>query len=153
MLASLFGVSFLTPLDGLFVLMAALPLGALFLTERRAARIRRLLAVSGPRRRAVAPVVTALVVLSALIALAATQPVFVREQLVSERIDAQAFVLIDTSLSMRASAGPDAPSRLQRAKRMAIRLAARAERHPIRGRIDDRPLASPPHADDRSGAL
>jgi hypothetical protein len=121
-LASLFGVSFLTPLDGLFVLAAALPLGALFLTERRAARIRRLLAVVGPRRRALAPVVAALVALSALVAVAAAQPVVIRAKMVSERADAQAFVLFDTSLSMRASGGPGKPSRLQRAKRMAIRL-------------------------------
>ncbi len=122
MLDALLGVSFLTPLDGLFVLAAALPLGALFLTERRAARVRRLLTIVGHRRRAVVPVVAALVTLSALVAVAAAQPVVVREQLMSERADAQAFVLFDTSLSMRASAGPGKPSRLQRAKRMAIRL-------------------------------
>ena len=122
MAVALLGVSFLTPLDGLFVLAAALPLGALLLTERRAARILRALAVVGHRRRAVVPVVAALVALSALVAVAAAQPVVVREQLVSERADAQAFVLFDTSLSMRASAGPGQPSRLQRAKRMAIRL-------------------------------
>ena len=119
---ALLGVSFLTPLEGLFVFAAAVPLGALFLTERRAARIRRLLAVTGPRRRAVASVVAALVSLSALVAVAAAQPVVVREKMVSERGDAQAFVLFDTSLSMRASAGPGKPSRLQRAKKMAIRL-------------------------------
>ncbi len=119
---ALLGVSFLTPLDGLFVLAAALPLGALLLTERRAARILRLLSVVGHRRRAVVPVVAALMALSALVAVAAAQPVVVRQQLVSERADAQAFVLFDTSLSMRASAGPGQPSRLQRAKRMAIRL-------------------------------
>jgi hypothetical protein len=122
MLVSLLGVSFLTPLDGLFVLAAALPLGALFLTERRAARIRRLLEVIGPRRRAIAPVVAALVALPALVAVAAAQPVVVRERMVNERADAQAFILVDTSLSMRASGGPGRPSRLQRAKRMAIRL-------------------------------
>src|SRR5260370_1062037 len=32
LMLALFGVSFLTPLDGLFVLLAALPLGALLLT-------------------------------------------------------------------------------------------------------------------------
>jgi hypothetical protein len=122
MLVSLLGVSFLTPLDALFVLAAALPLGVFFLTERRAARIRDLLEVIGPRRRAVAPVVAALVALAALVAVAAAQPVVVRERMVSERADAQAFILIDTSLSMRASGGPGKPSRLQRAKRMAIRL-------------------------------
>jgi hypothetical protein len=122
MLAALLGVSFLTPLDALFVLAAALPLGALVLTERRATRIRRLLTVAGPGRRTVVPVVAALVGLSALVAVAAAQPVVVRQRMVSERADAQAFVLFDTSLSMRASAGPNTLSRLQRAKRMAIRL-------------------------------
>jgi hypothetical protein len=115
-------VSFLTPLDGLFVLAALLPLGVLFLTERRASRIRHLLAVVGSGRRALMPVAAAVVALSALVAAAAAQPVVVRQRMVSERADAQAFVLFDTSLSMRASAGPGKPSRLQRAKRMAIRL-------------------------------
>ena len=122
MLFGIFGVAFLTPLNGLFVLAASLPLGALFLTERRAARVRRLLAVVGPRRRTVAPVAAALVGLSGLVAVAAAQPVVVRERLVSERADAQAFVLFDTSLSMSASEGPGRPSRLQRAKRLAIQL-------------------------------
>ncbi len=118
----LLGVSFLTPLGGLFVLAAALPLGALLMLERRAARIRRLLDVVGPRRGSVAAVAAALVTLSALVAVAAAQPVVVREKMVSERADAQAFILFDTSLSMRAARGPDTPSRLQRAKRMAIQL-------------------------------
>jgi hypothetical protein len=118
----LLGVFFLTPLDGLFVLAAALPLSALLMLERRATRIRRLLDVVGPRRGSVAAVVAALVTLSALVAVAAAQPVVVREKMVSERADAQAFILFDTSLSMRAARGPDTPSRLQRAKRMAIQL-------------------------------
>jgi hypothetical protein len=118
----LFGVSFLTPLDSLFVLAAALPLAALALTERRAERIRRLLSLGRPRGRTLAPVVLALVALPALVAVAAAQPVVVRERLVDERADAQAFVLFDTSLSMSASAGPGRPTRLARAKRLALRL-------------------------------
>ena len=45
---ALFGVSFLTPLDALFVLAAAVPLAALLLTERRSARVRRGFAKWGP---------------------------------------------------------------------------------------------------------
>lgn len=116
------GVSFLTPLDALFVLAAAVPLGVWLLTERRAERIRRLLSLAGPRRRAAAPILIALVLLPALVAAAAAQPVVVREQLVSERADAQAFVLFDTSLSMRASAGRGKATRLTRAKHLALRL-------------------------------
>jgi von Willebrand factor type A domain len=119
---ALFGVSFLTPLNALFVLAAAVPLAALALTERRADRIRRVLRLHAPGRRALAPVVLALVLLPALVAVAAAQPVVVRQQMVSERADAQAFVLFDTSLSMRASGGPGQATRLMRAKRLALRL-------------------------------
>jgi hypothetical protein len=66
--------------------------------------------------------VIALVLLPALVAVAAAQPVVVRQQLVSERADAQAFVLFDTSLSMRASSAPGHATRLVRAKRLALRL-------------------------------
>jgi len=122
MLEGLLGVSFLTPLDGLFVLAAVLPLGVFLLMERRAARIRQVLALIAPRPRSVVPVAAALVALSALVAVAAAQPVVVRDKLVNERADAQAFVVFDTSLSMRAAAGPGKLTRLERAKRMAISL-------------------------------
>jgi len=115
-------MSFLTPWDALFVLAAVVPLAALLRTEKRAAQIRRLLRVAGPGRRALVPAAIALVLLPALVAVAAAQPVVVRNQLVNERADAQAFVLFDTSLSMRASAGPGKPTRLERAKRLALRL-------------------------------
>jgi hypothetical protein len=124
-MVALFGVSFLTPLDALFVLGALVPLAALLFTERRADAVRRLLSVASPGRRAILPVVIALVLLPALVAVAAAQPVVVRERLVSERADAQAFVLFDTSLSMRASAGPGKATRLTRAKRLALRLQAK----------------------------
>jgi hypothetical protein len=119
---AVFGVSFLTPLAALFALAAVVPLAALFLLERRAERIRRLFSAAGPPRRAMVPVAIALVLLPGLVAAAAAQPVVVRERMVSERADAQAIVLFDTSLSMRASAGPGKPTRLDRAKRIALRL-------------------------------
>jgi von Willebrand factor type A domain len=124
MTASIFGVSFLTPLDGLFVLVAAVPLAALLATERRADRIRALLGVVAPSRRSLVPVVAALLLLPALVAVAATQPVVVRQQLVHERADAQAFFVLDTSTSMRAQAAPGRPTRLDRAKKLALRLRA-----------------------------
>jgi len=115
-------MSFLTPLGALFVLAAAIPAAALLLTERRAAAVRRVLRVHGPGRRALLPVVLALFLLPALVAVAAAQPVVVRQESVSQRADAQAFVLFDTSLSMDASSGPGQPTRLARAKRLALRL-------------------------------
>jgi hypothetical protein len=115
-------MSFLTPLGALFVLAAVIPAAALVLTERRADAVRRVLRVPGPGRRALLPVAIAIVLLPALVAVAAAQPVVVRQESVSQRADAQAFVLFDTSLSMDASSGPGQPTRLDRAKRLALRL-------------------------------
>jgi len=125
------GVSFLTPLWALFALLAAIPLAALVLTERRADRIRRLFAVRGPRRRALVPVVAALVLLPVLVGIAAAQPIVVRQQLLRERSDAQAFFVFDTSLSMSARGARGAPSRLDRSRRLALAL---------RGRLPDVPV-------------
>src|SRR4029077_5791626 len=70
-------VTFLTPVGGLFVLAAAIPLAALAATERRSATIRRLFTVAAPRRRTLVPVVVALVALPALVGVAAAQPIVV----------------------------------------------------------------------------
>ena len=115
------GVSFLTPLDALFVLAGAVPVAALLANRHRAAQIRRLLGAIGSRPRAALPALVALVLLAALVAVAAAQPVVIRNRMVSERADAQAFVLFDTSLSMTAAAA-GRPTRLARAKQLAIRL-------------------------------
>jgi len=125
------GFSFLTPFDALFALAAILPLAAFLGTERRAGRIRQLLSLPSPRRRTVIPVAIALTVLTSLVAVAAAQPVVVRQHLVSERADAQAFFLFDTSLSMRASGGAGEPSRLVRAKQLALRLRAKLGDVPV----------------------
>ncbi len=125
------GLSFLTPLDALFALATALPLAAFLVTERRAGRIRQVLSLPAPRRRTVIPAAVALTVLVSLVAVAVAQPVVVRQRLVSERADAQGFFLFDTSLSMRASGGPGQPSRLVRAKRIALRLRAKLQDVPI----------------------
>jgi hypothetical protein len=121
-LLALFGVTFLTPVDAVFVVAAAAPLAALVVTERRSRRIRALLRLRGPGRRPVVQAACALVLLPALVAVAAAQPVVVRQQLVKERGDAQALVVIDTSESMLASSGPHEPSRIARAKKIAVRL-------------------------------
>jgi hypothetical protein len=122
MLVALFGITFLTPVDAVFVLAAAGPLAALLVTERRSSKVRALLRLREPNRRPLVQAAAALVLLSALVAIAAAQPVVVRRQLVRERGDAQAFVVIDTSESMRASSGPHQLSRLARAKKVALRL-------------------------------
>ena len=146
-------VSFLTPLDALFGLAAAVPLAALLLTERRSSRVRAALSLATPRRRAFVPVVVSLALLPALVGVAAAQPVVVRRQLLPERADAQAFFVFDTSKSMSARTAPGAPTRLARAKREALRAAPRAHRRAGRDRLDDRPDAAGADADDRRRAL
>jgi hypothetical protein len=128
---ALFGISFLTPLGALFAVAAAIPVAALVALERRSGRIRALLGLRSPGRRAGAPILSALVLIPGLVAIAAAQPVVVRQELVHERGDAQAFFVLDTSLSMKASAGPGRPIRLVRAKRLAARLEKRLSDVPI----------------------
>lgn len=124
MTLAIFGVSFLTPLDALFGLAAGLPIAALLATERRSRRIRSAFSADGPSRRALLPAALALVLLPVLVGVASAQPVVVHRHLVSDRADAQAFYVLDTSLSMKASLGPGQASRLTRAKRLALRLRA-----------------------------
>lgn len=119
---AVFGVSFLTPLGALFVLAAVLPLAALAVVERRSERVRAALRLRGPARRALVPAAIALVLLPALVAVAAAQPVVVHRETTRERGDAQAFFVLDTSLSMSAQRAPGKPTRLQRARRLARRL-------------------------------
>ena len=85
--------------------------------ERRTRRLRRLFSLSAPGRRELAAVAVALAVIPVLIAVAAAQPIIVRREAVVQREDAQAFFVLDTSLSMSAQNGPDAPTRLERAER------------------------------------
>jgi hypothetical protein len=64
----------------------------------------------------------ALALLPVLVAVAAAQPVVVRQRSLTQRVDAQAFFVFDTSLSMSARSGRGAPTRLDRARREAQRI-------------------------------
>jgi hypothetical protein len=119
LLAAIFGVTFLSPLGALFSLAAAIPLVALLGMERRGREVRAIFGIRSPGRRALAAIVTALVLLPVLVGVAAAEPVVVRSQLVRQRGDAQAFFVFDTSRSMLASAGAGLPDRLARAKQIA----------------------------------
>jgi hypothetical protein len=123
--------SFLTPFDAMFALAAVVPLAALLASERRSRAIRRVLSLPAPRSRAVLPVAVAIASLTSLVAVAAAQPIVVRQRLVSDRADAQAFFLFDTSLSMQASPRPGGPTRLARAKRLALQLRAKLADVPV----------------------
>lgn len=90
--------------------------------DRRSRVLRRLFSLREPRQRELGTTAAALVALPALLAVAVAQPVVVHRQLVTQRSDAEIFVVFDTSLSMSARNGPQAPTRLDRAKQELERI-------------------------------
>src|SRR5439155_19499618 len=113
---------FLTPLGALIVELVAVPVAAFVSGERGRRRVNALLRFGEPSRPARLAPAGALVVVAALLGLAATQPTFVRRSQQHVRTDAEAWFVLDTSLSMKAAAGARSPSRFQRAQSLAIRL-------------------------------
>lgn len=115
-------LTLLTPLGALLALAAALPLGALYLNERRARRVRRSLRVGDPATQSRVATAALLAAVPVLLGLALAQPIVQSTRTVKTRTDAQVFYTFDTSVSMSASSGPDAPTRLRRAVREARQL-------------------------------
>jgi hypothetical protein len=113
-------LTFLTPLGGLLGVLVVLPLAALALVGRRLQRARAVLRLVAPGGRGTAWRAIAIASVPLLIALALAQPALRRHGTNSVRADAAAFVVVDTSASMGAAAGPHAPTRLQQAKRIAL---------------------------------
>jgi hypothetical protein len=113
------GFQFLTPIDALFALAAAIPLAALWLTHGRMEHVRRVFSLKSPRRRELVAIIVALALLPVLMGVAAAQPVVVRHQELGQRLDVQAYFVFDTSTSMTARTGLHGLTRLQRAKQEA----------------------------------
>jgi hypothetical protein len=114
-------MTLLTPLGLLLALAAVVPVAAWLLAERRAARIRETLGLDPPARSPwIRPASAAAVPL--LLALACAQPVLTREDERRVRTDAAAMVLVDVSRSMQARAAPGEPTRLERARDLAVRV-------------------------------
>lgn len=118
------GVSLLTPFAGILAISALLPLAVLLGRDRRAREIRAALSLGHPSRAGRASVALSLALVPALLGLAATQPVLDDTLTRSERTDAQAFFVLDTSRSMLASTSLEAPTRFDRAKRDAGAIRA-----------------------------
>jgi hypothetical protein len=116
-------IAFLTPLGGLVGVLALLTLATYIGRARRAAHVRQVLAITGPSRAARLPLALSLLLVPALLGLAGMQPVIESTKTRSERTDAQALFVLDTSRSMLASARPGAATRLERAREAANRLA------------------------------
>lgn len=117
-------LTILTPLGALLALGIVVPLVALLRARRKATRVRAVLSVEQPRRRAVAVPLAALALGAALLGLAAAQPVFEWTRDRTVRTDAEAFVVVDVSRSMLAQQGTDSPQRIERARAVATSVRA-----------------------------
>jgi hypothetical protein len=117
-------VTLLTPLAGLLAALAVVPLAAWAVASRRLRRARRVLRLAPPAPGRDRARLLALVSIPLLLALALTQPALRRHSSRSVRTDAAVFVVVDTSSSMAAAPGRDAPTRLAQAKRIALALGS-----------------------------
>ncbi|MEX2210672.1 MAG: VWA domain-containing protein [Gaiellaceae bacterium] len=115
-------LGFLTPLAALLAAVVVAPLGVYVLRQRRQASIRAALGLEAPSRRSRLVLVAALAAIPGLLGLAAAQPVLESDRVRQERSNAEMFVVLDTSRSMLASAGPEDPTRFERAREFALRL-------------------------------
>jgi von Willebrand factor type A domain len=112
-------LTILTPLGALLVFGLIVPLYALRRIRRRARATRAVLGVAQPARRSLLAPIAALVTGGALLAVAASQPVFAWTRDRTVRTDAEAFVVLDVSRSMLARQGLGSPERIERAKQAA----------------------------------
>lgn len=124
-------LDFLTPLGALLGALALVPLTVYVLRQRRAGRMRAALGLSAPSAASRAPFVLALTAVPALLAAAAAQPVLESDRQRPERTDAEAWVVLDTSRSMLAAAGAGSPTRFDRARELALRLAEELPEVPL----------------------
>ena len=102
-------LTFLTPVGALLTLAFVVPLVALLLVRRRARRVRGALGVSEPSMRGLALWLLSLLVASALVGLAAAQPVLEQTKTLRVRTDAEVWFVLDVSRSMLAQADPGSP--------------------------------------------
>jgi VWA domain-containing protein len=125
------GLAFLTPFGAVLCLLALLPLGVYALRQRRAGRIRGVLGLRGPSLRSRAPVALSVAAVPALLGLAATQPVIESEKVRQQRTDAEAWIVLDTSRSMMASAKSGSATRFERERELAVRLSEQLPEVPV----------------------
>jgi hypothetical protein len=122
-------MTFLSPWAGLVGLAGVVPLAALAAGRRRAAAVRRTLGLPPAPRGLLEP--AALAAAALLVGLACAQPVIERTVSRSQRDHTELWVVLDTSRSMLASAGPSSPTRFDRAVAFAARLRSRTESVPF----------------------
>jgi hypothetical protein len=134
-------IHFLTPPAALIALLALAPLAVTLVVERRNARARALLGLPDAPRSARWTLPASIGVLVAVLGLAAARPVVSHSRPHVSRLDAEAFVAVDISRSMKASAAARSPSRLDRARRIALQIRSLLPEVPTGlGSFTDRPL-------------
>ena len=116
------GFTLLTPLGAALALVVALPLLALRAQQSRGVAVRRAVGLPEPSRLARRLPLAALVAAGALLGLAAAQPRLEWTTTREMRGDAEAIVVLDTSRSMLARAGPGGSIRYERAQAAAMRF-------------------------------
>jgi von Willebrand factor type A domain len=124
-------LTFLTPLASIFAASVLLPLLVSLVRARHVGRIRAALHLDAQRLGLRLPLLLAVAAVPVLLGIAAAQPVLGTERSIPERADAQAFFVLDTSRSMLAAAGPAAPTRFERAQRVASALRDRIPQVPV----------------------
>jgi von Willebrand factor type A domain len=115
-------MSFLTPYAGLVALLVLVPLAAFAIGERGRRRVTAVLHLPEPGRGWRAAAAVAVTAVAALLGLAATQPTLVRHVQQHVRSDAEAWFVLDTSLSMSASERAGGASRFRRSQALAERF-------------------------------
>src|SRR5947208_7458571 len=115
-------MTFLSPLASLIAIAVLVPLGAHAILERRARRIAGKLGLALPPMRSRFGVALAIAAAAALLGAAAAQPVISSTRTRLGRSDAESYFLFDTSRSMLARRDFGSPTRLARAKRLALHL-------------------------------
>jgi hypothetical protein len=115
-------MTFLSPLGALVALAVVLPLGAYALLELRSRKVSERIGLTLPPLRTRFGIPASLAVVAAFLGIAAAQPVISGTRSHTGRSDAQVYVLFDVSRSMLARGSAGAPDRLQRAKKLALKL-------------------------------
>jgi hypothetical protein len=124
-------MSFLTPYAGLVALLVLVPLSAFAIGERGRRRVTAVLRLPEPGRGWRAAVALAITAVAALLGLAATQPTLVRHVQQHVRSDAEAWFVLDTSLSMSASERAAGPSRFRRSQMLAEEIRDQLKDVPV----------------------
>ena len=109
-------MSFLTPVALLFGLLAAVPLAVFVGRRRRVEQVRTALGLKDGAGRSWLVLALCLAAVPVLVGVAAAQPVITSARTVPQRSDVEVLVVVDTSRSMLASAGPGEQTRFRRAQ-------------------------------------